>query len=81
MDLIKGEQLEFTHLSEEVEPASSDTEINKKYATGDVRIVTETARYPLSSIPQMVESDDYQLNPEFQRRHRWSKARQSRLIE
>ena len=29
----------------------------------------------------MVESDDYELNPEFQRRHRWTPERQSRLIE
>ena len=29
----------------------------------------------------MLESDDYQLNPEFQRRHRWDDAKKSKLIE
>ena len=29
----------------------------------------------------MVDSDDYELNPDFQRRHRWSPEKQSRLIE
>jgi len=79
--LLPGEKLAFTHLDEESEPVRSDAEINKKYAKGEVRIVTETARYPLNTIPQMVVSGDYELNPEFQRRHRWSRSRQSRLIE
>jgi hypothetical protein len=29
----------------------------------------------------MVESDDYELNPEFQRRHRWDNTKKSKLIE
>jgi hypothetical protein len=48
---------------------------------GDVRIVTEQARYPLTAIASMVESGDYELNPEFQRRHRWDDRKKSRLIE
>ena len=46
----------------------SDEEINEKYVKGDVRIVTEQARYPLTAIVGMVESGDYELNPDFQRR-------------
>ncbi len=59
----------------------SDEEINEKYAKGDVRIVTEQARYPLTAIVGMVESGDYELNPDFQRRRRWDNKKQSRLVE
>lgn len=55
--------------------------INEKYTKGEVRIVTEQARYPLNTILGLVESDDYILNPEFQRRHRWDNDRKSKLIE
>lgn len=59
----------------------SDEQINQKYAQGEIRIVTEQARYPLPSIPGMIQSNNYNLSPEFQRRHRWSLTQQSRLIE
>jgi hypothetical protein len=81
MKLLKNEELKFTHLSEAVNTQMSDEVINDKYAKGDVRIVTEQARYPLSSIVTMLQSGNYDLNPEFQRRHRWSKEQKSRLIE
>ncbi|AVM63139.1 DUF262 domain-containing protein [Dietzia sp. oral taxon 368] len=64
-----------------VSGSPTDAAIDEKYASGEVRIVTEQARYPLSTITTMVESGDYELNPEFQRRHRWSEEKQSRLIE
>lgn len=59
----------------------SDDDINAKYQKGEVRIVTEQARYPLNTITSLVNSGDYILTPEFQRRHRWSVQKQSRLIE
>lgn len=59
----------------------SDDEINAKYLKGEIRIVTEQARYPLNTIKSMVDSNDYILNPDFQRRHRWDIVKQSRLIE
>lgn len=59
----------------------TNDQINKKYASGEVRIVTEQARYPLDSIPSMLESGKYTLMPEFQRRHRWNQEQKSRLIE
>lgn len=81
MDLLPGESLSG-HKTQITSPSSMlDEEINQKYVKGDVRIVTEQARYPLSSIASMVESKDYELNPEFQRRHRWSDEKKSRLIE
>ena len=59
----------------------TDDDINEKYLKGEVRIVTEQARYPLKSIPEMFSSKEYILNPDFQRRHRWDVVKQSRLIE
>lgn len=81
MELLKGEKLTFTHLFDASYAKMSDEDINTKYAIGDVRIVTEQARYPLNSVVSMVQSDNYQLNPEFQRRHRWNKVQKSLLIE
>lgn len=80
MELFSGERVNFTE--ELISPAVSSSEsINEKYARGEVRIVTEQARYPLNTIVAMLESGDYILNPEFQRRHRWNKLKQARLIE
>lgn len=81
MELFSGERIESSSLEVRSISSVTDEEINEKYIKGDVRIVTEQARYPLSSIPSMVESGDYQLNPEFQRRHRWNSSKKSRLIE
>lgn len=64
-----------------VSRTASDDEINAKYVAGDARIVTEQARYPLNAIPAMLASGQYELRPDFQRRHRWSNAKKSRLIE
>lgn len=61
--------------------AVSDEEINEKYIRGEVRIVTEQARYPLDTICTMLDSGKYQLRPDFQRRRRWDRPKQSRLIE
>lgn len=72
-------------------PKMTDEELNSRYAKGEIRIVTEQARYPLAGILGMlreeVEGDSgekelrYKLDPEYQRRHRWSVERKSRLIE
>jgi hypothetical protein len=81
MILFPGEDLAINDLGDHSAEVVTDDAINEKYAKGDVRIVTEQARYPLTAIPGMIESGNYELNPEFQRRHRWSAAKQSRLIE
>lgn len=79
--LFHGEALDFDTLTRSASDSLSDAELDEKYVTGEVRIVTEQARYPLNSVAALIESDDYELNPEFQRRHRWSAEKQSRLIE
>lgn len=64
----------------------SDEELNLRYVRGEIRIVTESARYSLAGILSMlnetIEGEPrYKLDPEYQRRHRWSNQRKSRLIE
>lgn len=81
MSLLPGEELTFSKFDEKEITCLTDDEINEKYTKGDVRIITEQARYPLPQIADMVESDKYELNPVFQRRPRWSAEKQSRLIE
>ncbi len=87
--LLKGEKVSF---EDDVSAKKvSDEELNSRYAKGEIRIVTEQARYPLAGILGMLkaekEGDDgrkeprYKLDPEYQRRHRWSIERKSRLIE
>ena len=78
--LLPDESLPL-HFEVPPDTTAPDSALNEKYAAGAVRIVTEQARYPLISIPAMVDSNDYELNPEFQRRHRWGEKKQSRLIE
>ncbi len=72
-------------------PKASDEELNSRYVKGDIRIVTEQARYPLARILDMlnekIDGGDgvprprYKLDPEYQRRKRWNNERKSRLIE
>jgi len=82
MGLFQGEQLKFKEEDNKPNTTSqTDEQINQKYMKGEVRIVTEQARYPLPSIPGMVSSNNYILNPEFQRRLRWDRKQQSKLIE
>jgi hypothetical protein len=78
--LFEKEKVNFN--SEELKMNFSDDElINRKYVSGEVRIVTEQARYPLDTIKTMIDSGKYKLNPDFQRRHRWSNEKKSRLME
>jgi hypothetical protein len=81
VELFEGERIDFSGKQVSTQKKVTSEEINDKYVRGEVRIVTETARYPLNTILTMLESDNYELNPEFQRRKRWSRAKQSRLIE
>lgn len=80
MKLFEGENI--AHEAADGQPLRmSDEEINSKYREGEIRIVTEQARYPLNTISSMVHSDSYKMNPEYQRRHRWTNRKRSSLIE
>ncbi|MBS9388301.1 MAG: DUF262 domain-containing protein [Dolichospermum sp. WA123] len=80
-NLILGETFTFQDNLDTFQELPSDEEINEKYKKGEIRIVTEQARYPLDSIKTMLDSEKYILNPEYQRRKRWDNVRKSRLIE
>lgn len=80
MQHIEGESFTLAKTQED-KVTMSDEEINAKYKRGEIRIVTEQARYPVKSIKDMLNSGDYKLNPEYQRRKRWDNGRKSRLIE
>ena len=87
--LLNGEKISFNDNT--TKPRASDEQLNSRYAKGEIRIVTEQARYPLASILGMLKEEivgeegkkepRYKLDPEYQRRHRWSIERKSRLIE
>lgn len=81
MKLYNGEELGIGKNKVEVNLKISFEEITKKYHQGQVRIVTEQARYPLNTIVGMINDGNYKLNPTFQRRHRWEPERKSKLIE
>lgn len=79
--LLDGEALSFEAQAPATLNPTPDEVINEKYVRGEIRIVTEQARYPLNTIAQIAESPAYRLSPEYQRRHRWTVEQQSRLIE
>lgn len=81
MPKLEGENFSLKKTNEDTVYRMSDKDINAKYKRGEIRIVTEQARYPVKSIKSMIESGDYKLNPEYQRRKRWDDGRKSRLIE
>lgn len=82
MKFLEGEHFENTYKSNLiVKNNTTDKYINEKYSKGEIRIITEQARYPLDSIVSMLESGKYNLNPEYQRRKRWNVTQQSKLIE
>jgi hypothetical protein len=60
----------------------SDDEINERYARGEGRIVIETNREKLPGFVAAMGQPNYMdLRPFYQRRPRWSRDRQSLLIE
>ncbi len=60
----------------------SDAEINAKYASRELRIVTESNREQLPNFVEALKRQEWmELRPFYQRRPRWDPIRQSRLIE
>ncbi len=59
-----------------------DEEINAKYAKRELRIVTESNREQLPNFVEALKRKGWmELRPFYQRRPRWEKERQSKLIE
>lgn len=84
IEYIKRLEQESLHIENNgsiAAPVLTEEQIDSKYLKGEVRIITEQARYPLETITSLINSGRYILRPEFQRRHRWDVVKQSRLIE
>ncbi|WP_144877526.1 DUF262 domain-containing protein [Microbacterium sp. 1.5R] len=79
--LVQAEFITSGLGDDEVVVRPTDDEINQKYERGEIRIVTESGRYPLDSVSKMVSADNYKMDPDYQRRRRWDVAQKSRLIE
>jgi hypothetical protein len=63
-------------------PRPSDDEINSKYSSRELRIVTESNREQLPNFVEALKRHGWmKLRPSYQRRPRWDRERQSRLIE
>jgi hypothetical protein len=64
------------------QPKTLDEEINAKYAMRELRIVTESNREQLPNFVDALKRPNWmELRPFYQRRPRWDKVRQSKLIE
>lgn len=63
-------------------PKVTDQEINERYAAREKRIVTESNREKLPNFVGALRRPNYlDLRPFYQRRARWDRERQSKLIE
>lgn len=85
-NLFEGEVFEQKETASNDIKKKSDQQINEKYRKGEMRIVTEQGRINLDSIVTLLESkqngkDKYILNPEYQRRKRWTNKQKSLLME
>jgi hypothetical protein len=66
----------------EPKQTSTDEEINSKYSKRELRIVTESNREQLPNFVEALKRPSWMnLRPFYQRRPRWDKERQSKLIE
>lgn len=79
VELYEGEMVNFDLINPDMNQ-SDDEVINQKYISGDVRIVTEQARYPLDNITPMLNTGKYKLTPEYQRRRRWDNDKNQNLL-
>lgn len=82
MALAPTEESMWEKLPKEKAPVVTDKEINERYAKGEGRIVIETNREKLPGFVASLKTPHYMdLRPFYQRRPRWSAAKQSLLIE
>ena len=81
-NLSPSEQSMWARPVRSAAPKLTDTEINSKYASRELRIVTESNREQLPNFVEALKRPGWmELRPFYQRRPRWERWRQSRLIE
>ncbi|ACK72594.1 protein of unknown function DUF262 [Gloeothece citriformis PCC 7424] len=82
MILAPSEQTMWDVTRSDKPPKMSDDDINAKYDKGEKRILTEMNREKLPSFAASLKNPNYmEMRPFYQRRSRWDKKSQSRLIE
>lgn len=59
----------------------NDEEINKKYVAGEARVITENGSIKLPLLTGMFKTNNYILQPNYQRRITWNNKKRSKLIE
>lgn len=64
------------------EPVQQDVDIVQRYSEAQLRIVRSNMDLSLHNLRQSLRDSSYiNMNPEYQRRHRWDVKKQSQLIE
>ena len=58
-----------------------DSNIDSKYEKGFSRVVTETGSYKVSLVKSVFSQDNFNLQPDYQRRITWDTKKRSKLIE
>jgi hypothetical protein len=82
VELAPSEQNMWAKESRSPSLKPSDDEINAKYGRRELRIVTESNREQLPNFVDALKRPGWmKLRPPYQRRPRWDRERQSRLIE
>ena len=82
MRLAPSEENLWTKLPKEKLVRTTNAEVDERYSRGEGRIVIETNREKLPGFVASLKQPNYmELRPFYQRRPRWSRARQSLLIE
>ena len=78
--LFDGEKIEC--LKPMVGGTLDDEQINNKYSEGEIRIITDSARYPLDQVANMFsEKSKFNDLTQYQRGYVWNETKKSKLIE
>ena len=79
--LLYDFEMKMTENQEEMPKEVTDSAINEKYEKGEARIITEQGAVKLSLVKGVFTSENYQLQPKYQRRITWDSKKRSKLIE
>ena len=79
---VGADDLDVAGASDEVPPSGSDAAIEAQFAGQPFRVVYQTNNFLLPQIRDLIiEGDDVNIRPEYQRRLRWTNKQKSLLIE
>jgi len=81
VNIIKYD-FEVATIKRSVESMSKESDdISQKYEKGYSRVVTETGSYKVGLIKDVFSQNNYNLQPDYQRRITWDNKKRSKLIE